>query len=758
MGVLTSIAPAWMLKRMAIAKRERTHSSIDTLTKCCPRFAENWDTQQHSGLDEETWFRWIAALANAGFQKDALTFSKGSRKHNEQSERRIEELTSGNHGPTRCKSMGCGDDQMRQCFGNELSKNEAGELTHSPAAFLQRKLTKRKPEQEPLFNDLPEGYAIENGLLCEMVYYKENVKAVPISNFLAVPTKTIVKDNGQEKQRFYQIEGIIPRTGKRLPAILVPDSQFAAMQWPSGWGLEPNLFPGPTVKDKARYVFQHLGQHAVEESVFTHIGWKEINGSSCYLHANGCIGATNVKVELEDRLSKYKLPTSPGDRVKASQASLALLELAPLRITLPLFAFMYLAPLRKWLEEASLPPALLLWVYGRTGARKSSISALYLCHYGTFTAKNLPASFKDTANSIEKLASDCRDCVLLVDDYHPNNNPVDAKKMEQIAQQLVRGYGDLQGRNRMNADGSLRITNVPRGLCLITAEDMISGSSSNSRLFPVEVLPGDVDLDKLTQAQKDSKLLSQAMVGYLEWLGQEMQEQDIESLTEFLHEKRNEASRLDVHGRLVEAATMLYTGLHYALKYALSIGAITHERHDQILTEGWELFLDIANEQGEQVVEVKPTTRFLSIVSQLLANKSIHTVNVKQQEPDGVSLSGAHVGWHDKEFYYFLPDPLYNVVSQFLSRQEERFPITKQMLWRQLADEGFTQIEIEGKQKRYTKKKSIGRFRDRTLWVKVSALRGAEERLTARARREQATSPEMEALFAPEDGEQAPET
>lgn len=732
--------------------------SFDGLKKSCPRFAEDWEGQQDKGLNEEAWFRWSAVFANAKFLAEALAFSRASHKHSQQSERRIQEMTKSDHGPTRCATMGCSDDQMHQCFGDQVSKNEAGELTNSPAAFLQQKPSKGKVDQEAILNDIPEGYAIENGLLCEMIYYKGNEKAVPISNFLAVPTKTIVKDNGQEKQRFYLIEGIILRTGKRFPDILVPDSQFAAMQWPSGWGLEPNLFPGPTVKDKARYVFQHLGKNAVEESIFTHIGWKEINERNCYLHANGCIGATNVKVELEERLSKYKLPASSGDRVKASRASLELLDLAPLRVTLPLFAFMYLAPLRKWLEKASFPPAFLLWVYGKTGGRKSSLSALFLSHYGTFTAKNLPASFKDTANSIEKIASDCKDSVLLVDDYHPNNNPVDAKKMEQIAQQLIRGFGDLIGRGRMNADGSLRMTNVPRGLCLITAEDMLNGASTNSRLYPVEVLPGDVDLAKLTQAQKDSKLLSQAMVGYLEWLGQEMQEQDTEHLMEFLHEKRNEASRLNVHGRLVEAATILYTGLHYALKYALSIDAITHERHDQLLTEGWELFLDIANEQGEQVIEVKPTTRFLSIVSQLLANRSIHTLNIKPQAVDGVAPSGTHVGWHDNEFYYFLPDPLYNVVSQFLSRQEERFPTTKQMLWRHLADEGFTQIEIEGKQKRYTKKKSIGRFRDRTLWVKVSALRGADERPAARARREQAPSPQMEAMFAPEEGEETPAT
>ncbi len=769
MGLLIPPAPHWMLQRMSRSKNELKLPQADSLPlnvlqERCPRFAEDWEKQRLNGLDEETWFRWSATLANAGFLDEALEFSRVSHKHDQRSENRIKLMARSVHGPTRCTTFGCGEDQILKCFEGQVRKNSAGEITNSPASFLRKSVTPTErvlPEQSQ-DDDLPEGYVIENGFLCEVSLYKGKAKATPLSNFLARPTKIVVKDDGLEKQRFYEIEGMVLQTGRLLPPVLVPAEKFPAMQWPAEWDLEPNLFPGPTVKDKVRFVVQHLGRNASEESIFTHLGWRKINGKWSYLHANGCIGANNIKVELDPRLQKYSLPDLPGDRIKAMEASLALLDVAPLRVTLPLFALVYLAPLREWLKQADLVPAFIFWLYGYTGTRKSSLAAMFLCHFGTFTAKTPPASFKDTPNSLEKRAFDCKDSILLVDDYHPTASPIEGKKMEQIAQQLLRGYGDLVGRGRMRPDATLRPTYEPRGLCLVTAEDLISGGSSNARLFPTELLPGDVDLAKLTQAQKNAKLPAQAMVGYLEWLGQAMQDRTTECLTAIFHEKREEATQLNVHGRLVEAATSLYMGLHFALEYAASIGAINAERREQLLSVGWELFLGLAKEQGEQVTDVKPTTRFLSIVSELLANGSIHTVSARLLANDDAPRSGTCVGWHDNEFFYFLPDVLYNTVSQFLSRQGEQFPISKINLWRQLADEGFTQIETEGKHKRYTKKKTIGNFRNRLLWVKVSALRGAEvgaqERPSTRVRQVKTKAFSLGALFAPEDQGNAPTT
>ncbi|MBG9941003.1 hypothetical protein ABE237_21330 [Brevibacillus formosus] len=91
MGVFMPIAPKWMLKLMTkkneVQKTNQSDSSLfNTLVERCVRFAEDWEKQCSVGLDEESWFRWVALLANTGYQEEALEFSRAASKHDERSE------------------------------------------------------------------------------------------------------------------------------------------------------------------------------------------------------------------------------------------------------------------------------------------------------------------------------------------------------------------------------------------------------------------------------------------------------------------------------------------------------------------------------------------------------------------------------------------------------------------------------------------------------------------------------------------------
>lgn len=122
--------------------------------------------------------------------------------------------------------------------------------------------------------------------------------------------------------------------------------------------------------------------------------------------------------------------------------------------------------------------------------------------------------------------------------------------MAQLAQQVLRGYGDRVGRGRMRQDTTLRPDYPPRGMAVVTAEGLITGASSAARLFPVELQPHDVVLEKLTRAQQNSSHLGRAMVGYLGWLATEMSAGVSDrTLSRLFSERRADAERLSVHGR-----------------------------------------------------------------------------------------------------------------------------------------------------------------------------------------------------------------
>lgn len=794
MGIKLPALPKWMMERMypiptrpadsselknfgeALKTQTTTCSIVEDepnlrkLTTKCRQIRIHTDSQlDGDGCDEPTWHLVVSMLVRSGHHEAALTFSKRSAKHNAHSEERIRQMKSDDesatYGSTRCTTFGCDETQIQRCHGFVRTDKETGEISNSPAAFLSKGSKRTLPDKiEEKAAVLSKQYALDGNNLCSVQTDKEgNRKDVPLANFFAWIEKDIIKDDGAERQRSYGIKGVVLHSKKLLPQIFVPASEFDSMKWLAMWGPEPNILPGNKVRDTVRHAIQTTAKATTQEQTFAHLGWVKIDGVWKYLHAQGAVGIPNVNVEIDPRLNNFFLPDSCGNPLEAMKASVELLDIAPHRVTLPLWGLVFLSPLCEWLRNVHLEPKFLVWLHGYTGSRKTTLAKLFLSHFGDLL-EHPPASFKDTANSVEKRGFDAKDSLLLIDDYHPTDNPREAKTMTQLAQQILRGYGDRVGRGRMRQDTSLRPDYPPRGMAIATAEDVLSGGSSVARLFPVELKKSDIEreLDKLSKAQMQAHKLSEAMVGYLEWLGQAMNQREDKRLTEVFYERRNEASRLNVHGRLVEATAWLYLGLSFGLEYAVSIGAIEESRRQHLLCESWELFLGTASEQGQQVTEVKATTRFLSIVAELLSNRTIYTDPVKPSPLGTIPKnSGTLVGWHDSDYFYFLPDVLYNTVCRFLAAQGTQFSITSQTLWKQLAEEGVTLTETSmenGRERRHNlSKKTILGDRTRKLCVRADVLREKDEEEPKIRKRPKPKRPKPEGdMFAPEVGGDAP--
>jgi P4 family phage/plasmid primase-like protien len=116
---------------------------LDLATKCIC-FNNDWQKQMQTGVDEETWFNWCSLLIKAGCIEAAGAFSRASKKHNSNSEERIEALNNSQPpGILRCVTFGCNHEQINQCFGGNHCANETGSIINSPATSLMP----RKPNQ-----------------------------------------------------------------------------------------------------------------------------------------------------------------------------------------------------------------------------------------------------------------------------------------------------------------------------------------------------------------------------------------------------------------------------------------------------------------------------------------------------------------------------------------------------------------------------------------------------------------------------------
>jgi hypothetical protein len=161
-----------------------------------------------------------------------------------------------------------------------------------------------------------------------------------------------------------------------------------------------------------------------------------------------------------------------------------------------------------------------LWLEGITGSLKSTLAALFLCHFGDFDRTHLPAAWSSTANQLERRAFILKDSVCVIDDYAPS--ALDAKELETKAARLLRAQGNRQGRGRLKVDLSERPEYPPRGLIIGTGEQHPAGQSVLTRTAIIEVQRASIHLAALSEAQKSAGRLAHAMSGYIGWLAPQM--------------------------------------------------------------------------------------------------------------------------------------------------------------------------------------------------------------------------------------------
>jgi len=196
------------------------------------------------------------------------------------------------------------------------------------------------------------------------------------------------------------------------------------------------------------------------------MGWESIGDSWYYLHSGGGIGGQFVQVKLDCDMPGYALPGHAESYQDAIKASLRLAEVAPCKISIPLLALVYLSPLNQFLNLANCEPAFVTMLVGQTGTMKSTLAALFLSHFGEFTAKSLPGSFKDTKNALEFKGYALKDTLMVVDDFYPSAQRGQYTRMEDVMQSLLRSYGDRSARARLGADIKPREAYAPMAICL----------------------------------------------------------------------------------------------------------------------------------------------------------------------------------------------------------------------------------------------------------------------------------------------------
>ena len=531
-----------------------------------------------------------------------------------------------------------------------------------------------------------EAYCIEEGRICWVKPTQNGEIVVPLCNFDAKVTEVITRDNGLDITKSFKIVGV-EGSGQPLPTVEVPTSSFESMGWVTGeWDTRAIVSASQTAKSRLREAILLQSQNADRRIIFSHTGWRDIDGQPAFLTASGALELPNVDVEVEDDLLNYRLPAPVEDPTEAIRASFEFLRIGSLKVLLPLWSVMFLAPLSEILE-----PAFTLFVVGPSGSYKSTLTALALNHFGEkFDEFHLPAAWRDTQNKLEKSLFLAKDLPLVIDDWAPGQDSAKAREMEVKAEHVIRAQGNLQGRGRLRSDTSSRKKYIPRGLLITSGEQLPGGHSHTARIFTVEVESSDIDLSKLTAGQERRHLYSIAMTHYILWL-QEKLDQLKKELRKQWKLWRDQARAEQMHPRLFGEVAWLYAGLTLALDFMSESGVIDPTEAAEMSKNGWELFVKLAEEQGSRVEEQRPGKRFVAVLASLVNQGKAVLWDKDDDSPRTPAPGTTAIGWKDGNDYLLLnPEAAHAAVREFCSKTGEAFTFKETPVWKDLKLLGYT--------------------------------------------------------------------
>jgi hypothetical protein len=569
---------------------------------------------------------------------------------------------------------------------------------------------------------------------------RDGSSPVLLTNFTARIVTDEVEDDGVECQRRFELEASL---GGRKHCFTVPASRFRGMTWVTEHlGAEAIVAPGVTIMDHTRAAIQHRSHGIEKRRVYTHAGWRQIDGEWLYLHGGGAIGASGavdgVDVRLPDALRQLQLPSSvePERLREAARASLDVLELAPDAVTVALLAAVYRAPLGDCDFSGH--------VAGPTGAGKTELAALAQQHYGAgFDARHLPGSWLSTGNALEAVAFAAKDAVLVVDDFAPTGSQYDVQRAHREADRLLRAQGNRAGRQRLRPDATLRAVKYPRGLIISTGEDVPRGQSLRARILSLELEPDALDWTLLTrcQTQAGSGVYAQAMAGYLTWLASRYEELR-RQLPDKLTRLREAASAGGQHQRTPVIVANLALGLRYLLAYAHDAGAISVEELHSLWRRGWQALTQASSTQAAQQQANEPAHRFLQLVTSALASGRAHIASCSGHHPDDKPEAwgwrqvvvgtgdferkewrpqGDRIGWlhyHDDDDegndvdVYLDPDAAYAAVQALGRGVGDPLTVTPQTLRKRLNQRGLLASTDQARQTLTVRRTLEGKRRD----------------------------------------------
>lgn len=529
-----------------------------------------------------------------------------------------------------------------------------------------------------------------------------------LANFSARITSEQREDDGSEdEQRVFELECDLK--GERI-LIRVPASKFGAMGWPTAQlGARAIVYPGK--ESQARAAIQTLSRNIRTQTVYTHTGWRQIDGVWSYLHSGGAItpagNRTDVSIRLPSSLRAFNLPEPPTDPqipnadkvAEAYNTVFTFMNAFPKWATIPLLGGVFAAVL------GSLNYS--IYVLGESGSFKSELTMLGQGFFGAgFNTSNFPANWtNDSVNNLLAKMFTAKDAWLVIDDFVTIGQKLYDDKQHAKAEMILRAAANRSGRGRAGTKGNVAegTAKDPRGLVVSSGETLPNGGSLQNRTLIITVKVGDIDIQNLTSMQRMRKegKFAASLSAFIHFIASDYQKiigdfnARCDQLRDDLLAKTDKTKKQ--HSRQPTTLTHLAASWEVWLKAAEAKGVITPERKEELWKEIWKTLVEQIDSQKEKQSTQHPADYFLILLRSALLSGKAHLATVEGLQPESPVRYGWRnkqplgecAGWVDGPYIYLQPETAYKTAASQGISLGEGLPINQKILFERLDERGM---------------------------------------------------------------------
>jgi len=426
-----------------------------------------------------------------------------------------------------------------------------------------------------------------------------------------------------------------------------------------------SLSPIPRAFSHLRAMLMSDVANAEWEAMVTTTGWYQWNGKAVFVHAGGVIGSDNnrnmehgsetigtpqvnnikdvnlicsdvpilssktqpikdLSLMASERLSKYRL-SIPQSKEEAQAAVVTVLEL--FKIGNPSVTYIAIPAL---FSAALRDPRFALFIHGQTGTLKTAFSLLLQSFFVPNVEESDCASFKSTENALRARFSETGNVAVVVDDYVQPRGARNGGEEARKAENFLRSIVNATGKERSRSDGTLRPQNRPRGLAIITGEQLPDGLDSLQQRsvnlsVDMETFASATSGDRpnqfdIFQAAAARGVFSHAMGGFIAWAANCFDELNQQLDTDFY----DFSDSPGVHRRLLEAISDIAWGMQFFLQYAKSLEVCSEEEYEEHLSIFSDAIYALMYQSRDDSRAACPTEQFASTIQASMSSLRCH--------------------------------------------------------------------------------------------------------------------------------------